>query len=283
MRHIKFCEIHDHPQFPAPLRNLVTDGLGALWAFSNTYKPILSRLRNALDQTGTRTVLDLCSGGGGPWRRLAKEFQREQCFRIEVCLSDKYPNRAAFERMHATEHSVAFESRSVDATRVPADLGGFRTIFSAFHHFGPDEARGVLSSAVECNQGIGIFEAPRRSPRTMLTLCFVPVIALLLAPAIRPFRWSRLFWTYLVPVVPFVLWYDGFVSCLRAYSREELSAMVRDVATDGYEWQVGEEQSGWLPITYLIGSPRSGKNSSGMAEDCAFTSLEPDRLYADST
>ena len=116
----------------------------------------------------------------------------------------------------------------------------------------------MLGNAVACNQGIGIFEAARRAPRTMLTVCFVPIIALLLAPSIRPFRWSRLFWTYLVPAVPFVLWYDGLISCLRSYSREELDAMVRGLASNDYEWQVGEEQSGWLPVTYLIGCPRSG-------------------------
>ena len=135
MRHLKLSEIHDHPRFPALLRNLVTDGLEAMWGFGNTYKPILPRLRNALDQARTCEVLDLCSGGGGPWLRLAKELQREQRFSVEVCLSDKYPNRAAFERVHATEFGVGFEPRSVDAMNVPVDLAGFRTIFSSFHHF----------------------------------------------------------------------------------------------------------------------------------------------------
>jgi methylase of polypeptide subunit release factors len=94
---MNLIEIHDHPRFPAFLWNLVTDGLEALWASGNTYKPILPRLLNALDHAETGEVLDLCSGGGGPWLRLAKELQGEQHFDIEVCLSDKYPNRTAFE------------------------------------------------------------------------------------------------------------------------------------------------------------------------------------------
>jgi hypothetical protein len=204
---MKLGEIHDHPRFPTFLRDLVTDALESLWIFSNTYRSILPRLLNALDQAGTREVLDLCSGGGGPWAGLVKESQGDEGFNIGICLSDKYPNRVAFERAHTTEHRIGFEPRSIDAMRVPDDLGGFRTIFFSFHHFDPDEARRVLGNAVESKQGIGIFEAARRAPRTMLTICCIPMMALLLAPSIRPFRWSRLFWTYLLPVVPFV--YSG--------------------------------------------------------------------------
>ena len=67
MRRAELFEIHDHSRFPTFLRDLVTDALQALWNFSNSYKPILPLLRNALDVVGTREILDLCSGGGGPW------------------------------------------------------------------------------------------------------------------------------------------------------------------------------------------------------------------------
>jgi hypothetical protein len=73
MRRIELHEIHDHPGFPAMLRDLVTDGMQALWNFGNTYKPILGDLLRGMKQAGSREVLDLCSGGGGPWIRLARE------------------------------------------------------------------------------------------------------------------------------------------------------------------------------------------------------------------
>src|SRR5450759_4223616 len=34
-------------------------------------------------------------------------------------------------------------------------------------------------------------------------------------PWIRPFRWSRLLWTYLIPIIPLVFLFDGVVSCHR--------------------------------------------------------------------
>jgi hypothetical protein len=74
----------------------------------------------------------------------------------------------------------------------------------------------------------------------------------------RPFRWSRLFWTYLVPVVPLMVLFDGVVSCLRVYTPDEMLAMARDVASDSYEWDAGHEKPAGapLPVPFLIGVPR---------------------------
>jgi hypothetical protein len=258
MRRTELFEIHDHPRFPALLRDLITDALQALWNFGNSYKPILPLLRNALDMVGTRDVLDLCSGGGGPWGQLVRDFESEQHFPISVCLTDKYPNQEAFERALSGSNSrIGFDPRPVHATEVPPDLRGFRTMFSSFHHFAATDAREVLVNAVERRKGIAIFETARREPKIVLAICIIPFLILFLTPRIRPFRWSRLFWTYGVPVVPFVLWFDGLMSCLRSYSHEELSELVQSLPEKGYRWKVGTQCGGFLPVTYLIGySPR---------------------------
>jgi len=88
---------------------------------------------------------------------------------------------------------------------------------------------------------------------------FIPIAAWLFAPFRRPFRWSRLFRTYLIPMVLLVLLFDGLISCLRAYSPEELKTMTTGLGGNGYRWEIGEATGGLLPvrITYLIGSPDS--------------------------
>ena len=256
MRHAELFEIHDHRWFPAFLRDLVTDALQALWDFSNSYRPILPLLRDALTLVGTREIVDLCSGAGGPWSRLAEDFATEAKFPVSVCLTDKYPNQEAFERAHAQpDMKIEFEARPVEATEVPAYLGGFRTMFSSFHHFRAVEARQVLADAVERRKGIAIFEMATRDPKIVLAICFLPLLILFLTPQMRPFRWSRLLWTYLLPVVPFVLWFDGWMSCLRAYSQDELRELVRGLPGQSYRWQLGTQDDGFLPVTYLIGYP----------------------------
>ena len=100
-------------------------------------------------------------------------------------------------------------------------------------------------------------EIDPREPSTILAICFIPFFILFLAPRIHPFRWSRLLWTYGIPVVPFVLWFDGLMSCLRSYSHEELGELVRSLPDEGYRWELGTQRDGFLPVTYLIGYPAS--------------------------
>ena len=113
MRRMELFEIHDQPRFPALLRDLVTDALQSLWDFSNSYRPVLLLLRDALAKAGTRDVLDLCSGAGGPWFGLVREFDSEHHFPIHVRLTDKYPNRKAFEKVPASQMSMV-ETRLVE-------------------------------------------------------------------------------------------------------------------------------------------------------------------------
>jgi hypothetical protein len=185
-----------------------------------------------------------------------------------VRLTDRYPNVGAVGQARrqgadgGAGARVEYVAEAVEAARVPEALAGFRTIFSSFHHLGPAEARAVLRSAMAAHQGIGIFELARRGLRTVLVVCVTPLLVLLLTPGIRPFSWARLWWTYAVPVVPAVIWWDGLVSCLRAYAPEELAAMVEELGQEAagadvarYRWSLGEARRGLLPVTYLIGWP----------------------------
>jgi hypothetical protein len=102
-----------------------------------------------------------------------------------------------------------------------------------------------------------VFELPARHVVTMLLVLFIPLLALLVVPLTSPFKWSRLFWTYLIPVVPFVLLFDGIVSCLRVYSVPQLRELTQDLGGPAYVWESGTQNAAYLsvPITYLIGHP----------------------------
>src|SRR6201998_4913968 len=113
---MRLFEIHDHPQFPRFLRDMVTDALQVLWDSSNLYQPIVPRLQRALVKSGTRNVLDLCSGGGGPWLSLARNLERKEHYPVTVCLTDRYPNRKAFERLQSRSKLTAkLYSRPIEA------------------------------------------------------------------------------------------------------------------------------------------------------------------------
>jgi hypothetical protein len=227
---------------------------------TNTYQPIASLLRKRLQECGSDRVVDLCSGAGGPWPSLVRHFEMHGAVAPQVLLTDKYPTTRKLQDVESpSRNRLRFLSDSIDATRVPKYLRGFRTLFNSFHHLSPVEARGLLQDSVNKRQAIAVFEAPARHTLTLLSLWLIPIATWLFVPFRRPFRWSRLLWTYLIPLIPFVLLFDGVVSCLRAYSLGELQDMTSEIEASGYRWEIGEKAGGLLPvrITYLIGCPQN--------------------------
>ena len=158
---MQLVEIHDRKWFPKFLRDFVTDDLETILNLVNVYQPVALRLRNALADAGTSRVVDLCSGGGGPWPWLYQAFENTNGPPVHIWLTDKYPNVAAFTRArNASGNRIHFRTDPIDAMKLPAELVGFRTFFSSFHHFSAAEGREILQDAIDHKQGIGIFEAP---------------------------------------------------------------------------------------------------------------------------
>ncbi len=259
MRRLQLIELHEQPWFPSFLRDEVTDALQFGLSLFKSYAPIAPLLQSAVDSAGSRSIADLCSGGGGPWLDLSRKLQRETPA-LSICLSDKYPNLGAFQTLSASSgNRIAFCPGPVDAMKVPPELRGFRTMFSSFHQFSPEDARAILQDAVDAGQSIGIFEITGRSPSAIGLMIPWSLLPLFYTPWIRPFRWSRLLWTYLVPIIPLTLLFDGVVSCLRTYRPRELRAIVENLAASKYQWRIGEHSGAPLRmrVTHLIGCPRA--------------------------
>jgi hypothetical protein len=258
MRRLHLFEIEDQWWCPRPIRDAATDYLAFAEGLSDPYGPAVPLLTRALERTGADRIIDLGSGAGGSWPTLARAL--EQAGRpVEVWLTDKYPNLPALERARAASGGrLRIYPRPVDATRVPGDLPGFRTLFSSFHHFRPRQARAILADAVEQKQGIAVFEVVQRHPKAIALVLTVPPTVLAVTPFIRPYRWSRLLWTYLIPAVPAVALFDGLVSCMRAYTPDELLRLTEGLSDAGYEWEAGQVRvrKSPLPLTYLIGYPK---------------------------
>jgi hypothetical protein len=259
MRRVQFIEVHEQPWFPPSLRHEITDALEFGLNLLKAYAPMAPLLQSVLDYTRSRSIIDMCSGGGGPWLDLSRRL-RPDAQAFHILLTDKYPNLRAFQNVRAaSENHIAFYSDSVDAMKVPGELQGFRTMFTSFHHFPPEEARAILQNTVDAGQSVGIFEITRRAPLTIALMVPWALMLFVFTPLIRPFRWSRLLWTYLVPIIPLVLLFDGVVSCLRTYRPQELREIIQKLSGIEYQWEVGEhlKGSGRAPITYLIGYPRA--------------------------
>jgi hypothetical protein len=260
MPRLHLVELEDLPWIPDALRNALTGYLQAMLDATDPYAPAVPVLVDALRRSDARRIVDLCSGGGGPWKRLRAALVAAGSA-VPVVLTDRYPNPGAVAAAGGGDGAIpiSMHAGAVDATRVPESLGGLRTVFTAFHHFAPDAARAVLRDAVARGEPIAIFEATKRNTTCILVTLLSPIATLVMMPRVRPFRWTNLLFTYLIPIVPLMVAWDGVVSCLRTYEPEELNALVASIdGHEGYEWAVGERATrGPIPVTYLVGTPRS--------------------------
>ena len=278
MKRLQLFEFEDLPWFPPLLRIYMTDCLRfAAELYPPFFYPFIAKLHATLVRAGTHQIIDLCSGSGGPVRNLVRVLKNRHDFPVSVLLTDLYPpaedvryeivdpSRAAHEtgaRIEGQLEGVKWVRDSVNATAVPSNLKGCRTLFNALHHFSPENARAILADAARSREAIVVFEMGGRTVLGFLTIVILVALIPLFTLFMRPFRWSRLLFTYVVPLIPFLVLWDGMVSFLRVYSVEHVRELLKGVpSTPDYEWEVGTVALGPSKGLCVIGVPVAVQSS----------------------
>ena len=246
-------EFGDQAWLPAKLRDAMTSYLATAYRITPLPRLWAKQLAQVLAECGLDEVVDLGSGSGGPISVVIREMDALGAS-ARFTLTDLYP-RQGLDR----PPQIRYWPDPVDAAHVPPSFGGVRTLFASFHHFRPIEARQILRDAFERRRPICIFEGTARTVATIVTTPLIPLLVLLLTPAVRPVSAVQLLFTYIVPVLPLLMFWDGFVSQLRTYSVEELEWLTAGCSSPDYCWEYGDMRVPGLPaqIPYLIGRPCS--------------------------
>jgi len=254
---LHLMEFEDQHWFPDALRRGMTDYLRVLFNAIDLYQPVAEVIRDGMQQTGDEVVVDICSGGGGNIEKVHARLQVITQKNVRVVLTDKYPNREAFDLLHRkTGGRIDHAKEPVDASDVPSHLGGFRVMFSAMHHFRPQQVKAILRNAADANAGIAVFDGGDKHLLTVIGILLLhPIGFLLLTPFFRPFRLSRLLFTYVLPLTPLFTIFDGVVSIIRLYTPAGLLRIAQETVPD-YEWRAGKLRNKLgLRVTYLTGYP----------------------------
>src|SRR5206468_3958278 len=114
-------------------------------------------------------------------------------------------------------------------------------------HFEEEQAKRLLQNATERQEGVGVFEVPQRNLLTVCSTVFMGIGSLIFAPFSAKTSAGFLFWTYVIPILPLVLWLDGLLSCLRAYTAAEMLEIAEASSAD-YRWEAGTLTSKKLPL-----------------------------------
>lgn len=145
----------------------------------------------------------------------------------------------------------------VNAENFTASEEGLYLSVNSFHQFSVDEAKDILKQISQNKQPVVIVEGNNDSLWQVFGMTvIVPFTVLLTAPFVKPFRFERIIFTYLIPVLPFVTFFDGFMALFKLYAPKDLDELTSSIQTEGYNWRSGKMDNGrGGKIIYLIGYP----------------------------
>jgi hypothetical protein len=259
MKRMQLFEVEDFAWFPDVLRQCMTAYLNKVHQLFRTPESLAPLLLRLLQRHKTHQIIDLCSGGGGAIPLVAKVLREQFHEPVQVTLSDLYPNRDVARSINSSNQTwLRYELKPVDAAQVDADRQAVRTMICSFHHMPPPVAKKILTDAFQKRQPLCIFEiSDNSSPKALWWTAF-PVgilLVLLVTPFVRPFTFKQFFFTYVFPVLPICIAWDGAASNARTYTEGDLKEMLKDLTAPDYSWEIGtvRQKTNPGPMLYLLG------------------------------
>jgi hypothetical protein len=242
-------ELEDQPWFPRRLRRMMMEYIGFLANGLGSYRGLAPILAEALERQGASTVLDLASGSGAPIVGL--KSAPELATGVHFILSDLHPIDGV-----APPAGVHWHPRPLEAVGQAAEvhLEAVRTLLNGYHHFSEvDKGRLIAQHGP---RGILVAEILTPSVGALVRVLLATTVGqVLLAPFVRPFRWERLFWTWVVPVNLLTVTFDGMMSVLRVDPPARLVARARAHAPMGTEVRHGQCGPWWAPVHWVFVGP----------------------------
>jgi len=181
---------------------------------------------------------------------------------LPFVLSDLHPHIDHWMKICPQSPNLSFIPQPVDATDPPiavtslsspdghsadgefaSDTRVFRLYCLSFHHFDDVLAQKVLESTMATADGFAIIELQDRKLGSMV-LIFGHIVYMFATTLFYFWRDPlQLLLTYIIPVLPAVVTFDGLVSCLRTRNFKEVMALIKSRGSEE-EIQFVEDHEG---------------------------------------
>lgn len=263
-------EIGDQSWCPGWMRTYIQSYLTSVW---NLHVPPFSKTSPAgvaadlildnLSDASSYTFVELCAGAGGPTSTietiLNTKLQAEGKRPAQFVLTDLYPCVEEWSAISKRQENVSFIAEPVDATSceriAPRDRRECRIFNLSFHHFDDPLAAKMLRKAMESADSFMWVLFPVKienhvlklttssicemAQRNFTSLLNIPVMFLFpYWHTIARYRNSplHLFFTYVIPLLPFLTAFDGLVSTIRCRTGEEIQDLLHQKDLDLSGW-----------------------------------------------
>lgn len=247
-------EFNDQSWLPKLLRDCFNDTIAFTHLVYQPYGRCAQPILKWAQHNKISEILDLGSAGGEHLIHIIRQARKlttetNSSF-PRIIASDLYPVPEQWQLNSDIlgRDSFGYVPAPVNALSVSPNLPRYWSIFSALHHFTPNDVRAILNNLVQHGNGLCIAEYYDRSLYAVLmTLLATPINLLVPFLSRRP-SLSKFIVTTLIPIVPIMSLVDGISSVFRTYSVEELQAMMPDAARDNFTFESRKVWYGRVPM-----------------------------------
>lgn len=245
-------ELEDYSWFPEALRRQQTEYIGWMVRAFRVYRNVPELMRKHFPPKALLHLTDMGSGSGGPLPQLSRDpVFKESRF----LLSDLYP-----QAQMSLPERCTYLPTPADARNYQPISGSSISFFNTFHHFSPEEQKAIITRHL--SNGHCLLVAEILTPDIWCALRILLATTLgqvLLAPLVKPFRLSRLLFTWVIPVNLLTVTWDGLISVRKSPGkqlRRELAAHATALCAEAHWVQAGNKL---LPVQLFLCIPAEEK------------------------
>lgn len=263
MKRLHLFEVEDLAICPHWIRDCVTSMIVVVHRWLGVPRIVANQLNLILADMDDQavTIVDVCSGSGGPMPDALAlvTAERNPDREIQLVLTDIQPPSRLVDELGRSESNIRYFKRSLDVClplieqMQAADngdcsqaIGGeslvVRTLACGFHHMPPERARLVLLDAQQSNQPLVIFELTDGTvpPRWLWWITLLPnfLFGLVVSLFARPVTARGFVFSFLLPIIPACFAWDGAVTSARTYREAEFYELIQTLPKrEDYQWE----------------------------------------------
>jgi len=183
-------------------------------------------------QNESNSIMEYGSGSGEPLMRMVSQLNCDKAKSLSYTMSDLKPLPEFVNKVNneAPNNFVYFESSVDAANHKPKDEQAV-VFINSFHHLPPKVAHNVIKNNLENGNEMLILEYVRNNLLAYLSMLGGVLIVLLTAPFISKLKHLPLtiIFTYIIPLFPLMMLWDGLVSCRRAYNTKFFDKVIKEI------------------------------------------------------
>ena len=229
-------ELEDQAWFPDVFRRYQVEYIGSIVTWFKFYSPLVADIQKLTDENKTIVIQDLCSGSGIP----AIYMHRQLKGNYQTILSDKFPVSS-----FTNSNEISYLKEEVDVLLLEPQPSVCYTMYNGFHHFSNTEQQLLVKKMIAKKNPFFIAEILTPGFFTMMKIILTTtLIQLLTAPFVKPFSFTRLFFTYIIPVNLFTVLYDGIISVIRSKTAKQYADLLGSLSANEFKISI-HQHSNW--------------------------------------